>query len=196
MNRCIWSYGQFSAGSPAVADEVNANFADADGRINTNTSAIDANTTGIDDTNTVVDQLFTAITVNQPAISRAEITAQMTCPVDTIPMSASCGCDFVDASGNDTNFGSLALCAVTLDGAVAACIPNFFYDPALAFSDALISANCTSITRVDGTTATPDYTTSNKQSKLAVSTGKTTADYAVELQMLAETVRLRTAAKQ
>ena len=105
----------FSAGSPAVADEVNANFADVDGRINTNASAIDANTTGIDanttgidDTVAVVDQLFTAVTVTQPAISRGEITAQMTCPVDTIPMSASCGCDTVDASGNETNFGTIS----------------------------------------------------------------------------------------
>lgn len=175
----------FSAGSPAVADEVNANFADADGRINTNTSAINST--------------IAVITVEQPAVTRGDISAQMTCPVNTIPLSASCGCDVTDGNGNTVNnLGLLSICAATVDGAVAVCIPDWdTLDGVSPNAVPIVSANCMSAILVDGTQAFTSTSGSSMQSKAsAPRTGKTTAEVIAELQPMVDAIRARTSEKK
>lgn len=76
---------QFTAGTPAVASEVNANFASVDGRIaqiNTDGQTIVS----------VVEQLFAEITTQSSPIGSGTVVASSTCPINTIPISANCAC--------------------------------------------------------------------------------------------------------
>lgn len=143
----------FSSGTPALASEVNANFADVDSRVNTNTADGAALTT-------VVDGLFAEITIEETVIAEEEFLAIAQCPVDTVAVSANCSCG---GDGLTENFGVLSLCAAGDDGvgqsAGAFCDIDFSFDPALAMPRAQVSAVCVGATQVDGTKVTSSVLT-------------------------------------
>jgi len=135
----------FSSGAPALASEVNENFADLDGRVNTNTAdgaALAA----------VVDNVIADITIEESVFTEADFLAVSSCPADTVAISANCACD---GDGTTTNFGVLTLCASGDDGvgqsAAAFCDIDFTFDETLAPPTAQVSAVCVGATKVDGT---------------------------------------------
>ena len=139
----------FSSGTPALASEVNANFADLDSRVNTNTSD------GAD-LAAVVDDVVADITVEESAVAEADILASAPCPADTIAISANCACD---GDGDTRNFGVITLCASGDDGvgqsAAAFCDVDFTFDPMLEPPLAQVSAVCVGASKVDGTVISP-----------------------------------------
>lgn len=148
----------FTAGTPARAAEVNANFTNLDTRASANATEIAANAASVTALDTAVDQLYSSIdfTMVVDEIGAAGVNFS-TCPVGSIPVSASCGC-FGD--GVTTNFGYVFACAVVGDGvddfAVAACFEDWTFDPSLAEPEAFVDVMCVSATLVDGSAATFD----------------------------------------
>jgi len=136
---------QFTAGTPAVAGDVNANFADVDARIATNLADGQA-------TAATVDQLFATLTLGAAVEVEEEFLAVATCPVDTVAVSADCACT---GDGITANFGVLNACFVIPDGAVAVCFDDFSFDVTLPFSNALVGATCVGGTLVNGAAAFP-----------------------------------------
>jgi len=153
----------FTAGTPARAAEVNANFADLDTRVN----GLDTRqTTG----EAVVSQLFAEIDFLY--METTSITGAVTslCPADTIGISASCACD---GDGTTSNFGVLFGCSVLPDGAVGACYPEAgTFDPGLPTSPVTATAVCVHAILVDGTVA----------STAVASTGQTVAESSSAMQ--------------
>ena len=153
----------FTTGTPALAAEVNENFADVDARVNSNLAAGAALTT-------VVDGVYAEITVEESAIVEAEFFAESFCPPDTVAVSANCACS---GDGVSTNFGVLDLCVAGDDGtgqqgAAAFCtIDGFFFDSALALPPAAVSATCLGATKVDGTVAAASKLSPNAGSQKA-----------------------------
>jgi len=138
----------FTSGTPALAAEVNENFADVDARIASGLADGTALTA-------VVDGLYADITVEESLLVETELYAESYCPPDTIAISANCSCDAADETGN---LGVLALCLAGDDGtgqqgAAAFCDVDFFYDPAQALPVAQVTATCLGATTVDGTAA-------------------------------------------
>lgn len=130
----------FTTGTPALASEVNENFANLDGRVNTNASNLAS-------VNAVLQQIPASIKFH--AISQAqEGVASAACPADTLPISASCYCE---GDGSSRNFGYMFGCFNTADGAAAGCYvePDLF-DPALPDPLANVVAVCISATLVNG----------------------------------------------
>ena len=157
-------YGQtqvpnnFQSGQPALAAEVNANFAELESAANQNASDITANAATSTATDAVVDQLYSSIdyvamvdTVGAPGLNFGS------CPVGSIPVSATCACD---GDGTTTNFGYVWACGVVGDGvddfAVAACFEDWTFNPALAEPQAYVDVMCVSATQVDGNPAVMD----------------------------------------
>ena len=132
----------FTAGTPARAADVNANFANVDGRVNTNASDI----ASID---AVLGQLFASIEF-QAIIQTTEGVAAALCPANTLPISASCYCD---GDGSTRNFGVLFACANAVDGAVAGCFVDSTYNPSLPGPLATVATVCISATLVNGNPA-------------------------------------------
>ena len=153
----------FTAGTPALAAEVNENFTDVDTRVNSNLADVTA-------LSTVVDGLYADITVEESTIVEAELFAESFCPPDTVAVSASCACS---GDGVSTNFGVLDLCAAGDDGtgqqgAAAFCtIDGFFYDSALALPPAAVYATCLAATKVDGTVVAASKLSPNAGSQKA-----------------------------
>ena len=137
----------FTTGTPALAAEVNENFADIDARIASGLADGAALTA-------VVDGLYADITVEESMIVDAELFAESFCPADTVAVSASCACT---GDGVDINFGVLDLCVAGDDGsgqqgAAAFCtVDGFFFDDLLALPTVSVSATCIGATKVDGT---------------------------------------------
>ena len=142
----------FTAGTPARAAEVNANFADVDSRIDgilTDGQALAG----------VVGQLFSAIQFSTEVAS-AEIVATAECPATAIVVSSSCFCE---GDGNTRNIGILAACTVgpgagsgTLVGgrALGGCLfEALTIDLALPDPIVNVSAMCMEATLVDGSPA-------------------------------------------
>ena len=72
------------------------------------------------------------------------------CPTDTVPISASCSCDYVNGT---RNFGVLFGCTVVGDGAAAGCyhhLPDFSLPPPLA----IVRVECLGGQTNDGTPLT------------------------------------------
>ncbi len=134
----------FTAGTPARAAEVNANFADLD----TRTNGLDTRlTTG----EAVVSQLFAEIDFLYMETTDISGVVTSLCPVNTIGISANCACD---GDGTTSNFGVLFGCLVFPDGAVGACFPEAgTFDPGLPTSPVSATAVCVSAILVDGTIA-------------------------------------------
>ena len=167
----------FSAGQPAVADEVNENFADVDGRIGNNTVGINA-------TITVVNQLFATIEFTRPT-SRGVLVGEVFCPVDSLPISADCGCDFEDVTGHHIGLSTLVLCTTTTDGAVGMCVEHYS-NPGLYAPEVVMAVKCMTATLVNGDKALIWKDASGKQSKVARPTGESNADVMARLQPLIE----------
>ena len=151
----------FTAGTPALAAEVNENFTDVDARVNSNLANGAALTT-------VVDGLFAEITVEESQLVEADIFAQSFCPPDTLAVAANCSCG---GDGTTINFGVLVLCAAgddgTGQGAAAACDIDFSFDPLLLPPPAQVSATCLGATKVDGTKAVASKLSPNAESQKA-----------------------------
>ena len=154
----------FTAGDPALAAEVNENFASVDGRID---GILTDGATLV----SVVESLFAEInflytTVSAPAVSTAF------CPTDSIAISANCHCE---GDGTTINFGVLFGCEVGTLGAVAACFPEALTaNLALADPTAFVTAVCVSAILVDGTVAT--VTTSGKPAMQKIATFEETTE--------------------
>ena len=130
----------FTTGTPAVASEVNENFANLDGRVNTNANNLA--TVGA-----VLEQVPASIEFY--AVRQAqEGAASALCPANTLPISASCYCE---GDGTSRNYGYMFGCFNTADGAAAGCYvePDLF-DPALPDPLANVIAVCISATLVNG----------------------------------------------
>jgi hypothetical protein len=120
----------FTAGTPARAADVNANFSDLDTRVNSASVA--------------AAQAITDITFMESAPVEGEGFATASCPAGMTAISANCICL---GDGVTSNWGMLSGCAAGDDGtgtqvAVAACDIDFTYDPALPFPQTSVSANC------------------------------------------------------
>ena len=153
----------FTAGTPARAAEVNANFADLD----TRTNGLDTRlTTG----EAVVSQLFAEIDFLY--METTDITGVVTslCPVNTIGISANCFCG---GDGTTSNFGVLFGCVIFSDGAVGGCFPEgATFDPGLPTSPVSATAVCVSAILVDGTIAStgkPVAASSSAMQKISTS---------------------------
>ena len=130
----------FTPGTPAVAAEVNENFANLDGRVNMN--ANDVAMLGA-----VLEQV--PANIEFYAIAQAqEGTASALCPANTLPISASCYCE---GDGTSRNFGYMFGCFNTADGAAAGCYvePDLF-NPTLPDPLANVIAVCIGATLVNG----------------------------------------------
>ncbi len=127
----------FTAGTPALAAEVNENFTDLDTRLTTGEQ--------------VVSQLFAEIDFLYVETSSVTGVVQSLCPVDTIGISPSCVCE---GDGDTSNFGVLFACAIFPEGAVGACYPDgTLFDPNLPTSPVSATAVCVSAILVDGSIA-------------------------------------------
>jgi hypothetical protein len=130
----------FTPGTPAVAAEVNENFANLDGRVNTNASDVAS-------VGAVVDRLFSSIEF-QAVTQAQEGVAAALCPADTLPVSASCYCE---GDGSSRNYGYMFSCFNTMDGAVAGCyVEADLFDPNLPEPMANVAAVCIGATLVNG----------------------------------------------
>ncbi len=120
----------FTAGTPARAAEVNANFSDLDTRVNSASAA--------------AAQAITDITIMESDFVEDEGFAMASCPTGMIAISANCVCL---GDGVTSNWGMLAACAAGDDGtgvqvAIAACDIDFTYDPGLPDPQTGVSATC------------------------------------------------------
>ena len=116
----------FQAGQPARAAEVNENF-------QTLWQGV-ANSVGV-------------VTVEGRVAESGDGLAGVQCPVDTLPMSASCSCNSVDGT---RNFGVLFACEVAGNGALAACF-DYQIDFSLPPPLATVRAQCLGGQTNDGT---------------------------------------------
>ncbi len=127
----------FTAGTPALAAEVNENFTDSDTRLTTGEQ--------------VVSQLFAEIDFLYVETTDISGVGASFCPVDTIGISPSCFCG---GDGTTSNFGVLFGCSIFPDGAVGACFPEgTLFDPNLPTSPVTVTAVCVSAILVDGSVA-------------------------------------------
>jgi hypothetical protein len=148
----------FTAGTPARAAEVNANFTNLDTRAAANATDIAANAASVTAIDTVVDQLYSSIDFTMVVDETGAAGVNFgSCPSGSIPVSATCGCL---GDGVTTNYGYVFACGVVGDGvddfAVAACFEDWTFDPNLAEPDAFVDVMCVSATQVDGSAATFD----------------------------------------
>jgi hypothetical protein len=153
----------FTSGTPALAAEVNENFADVDARIASGLADGAALTA-------VVDGLFSDITIEESPLVETELFAESFCPPDTIAISANCSCD---SDGMGGNFGLLYLCLAGDDGtgqqgAAAFCDVDFFFDNTLALPIAQVTATCLGATKVDGTVAVASKLSPSAESQKAM----------------------------
>lgn len=154
----------FTAGTPALAAEVNANFSDLDGRVNSASAA--------------AAQAITDITVVESDLVEGEAVAIASCPAGMTAISANCACL---GDGVASNWGMLSLCAAGDDGAggqiaVAACDIDFSYDPALPFPQTGVSATCVGLVTASSATAV-EFAKEQLEARVdyATSTGKPTS---------------------
>jgi hypothetical protein len=120
----------FTAGTPARAADVNANFSDLDTRVNSASAA--------------AAQAITDIAIMESEFVEGEGFAEASCPAEMNAISANCVCL---GDGVTSNWGMLSGCASGDDGtgtqiAVAWCDIDFTYDPGLPLPQTGVSANC------------------------------------------------------
>ena len=136
----------FTAGTPALAAEVNENFTDLDTRLTT--------------TEQVVSQLFAEIDFLYMETTDISGVVTSFCPANTIGISANCFCG---GDGTTSNFGVLFGCSIFPDAAVGACFPEAgTFDPGLPASPVSATAVCVSAILVDGTVASTGKTAAAK----------------------------------
>jgi hypothetical protein len=179
----------FTTGTPAVAAEVNENFANLDGRVNTNANNLAA-------VATVLDQVPARIQFR--AISEAqEGVVSALCPANSLPISASCYCE---GDGTSRNYGYMFACFHTAEGAAAGCYvePDLF-DPALPDPLANVIAVCISATLVNGDPGLVDPwgtgASSGAGGSFKPGTDKTTESAVIDLQNAVTNQRSAIAAK-
>jgi hypothetical protein len=117
----------FTAGTPARAADVNANFSDLDARVNS-----------------AIAEAITDITVIESEFVEGEGYAEVSCPAGMTAISANCLCL---GDGVSSNWGMLSACAAGDSGtgtqiAVAACDIDFTYDAGLPWPQTGVSATC------------------------------------------------------
>ena len=138
----------FTAGTPALAAEVNENFTNLDTRTSTNTSDVATNASNI-------AQSLGGIVLEQWILSDGSGVAAELCPVNTIVGSAQCDCDYENGT---RNFGVLFGCQVAGNGGVAGCFPEgTTYNPGLPMPLATITLVCVSGVQNDGTPIVPIF---------------------------------------
>jgi hypothetical protein len=119
----------FQSGQPARAADVNQNFQHLNNKADGSISDI---------------AVIRAIGVPDGLITVA------TCPGGSTPISASCVCD---GDGTTRNFGVLAGCTATSQGAAGLCFEDATYNPALPWPETLVFALCLVGQKHDGTIA-------------------------------------------
>lgn len=136
----------FTAGTPAIAAEVNENFIDLDTRLTAGEA--------------IVEQLFAEIQFFT-VVASAEIVVEANCPATAIVISSSCFCE---GDSNTRNIGILSGCLVapgpgsgsTLvgGGAIGGCLfESVTYNPNLPDPIVNVAAMCMEATLVDGSQA-------------------------------------------
>ena len=120
---------QFQPGQPARSSEVNANFSTITQAVNKGFGMF-------------TTQLFEAKSDTSTAVSA------VVCPINTLPISANCGCDYVNGT---RNFGVLFSCKIVGSGAVGGCFVDSTYNPALPVPQVATQVQCLGAFAVDGT---------------------------------------------
>lgn len=136
----------FTAGQPALAAEVNENFANLGTRASDNATNIGTNVDNI-------AQSLGGIVLTQVESSDGSGVVGTSCPVNSIVGSTQCSCS---SESGTRNFGVLFACELAGNGGVAACF-DYIFDPNLPSPLVSITLVCVSGVQNDGTPIVPTF---------------------------------------